>query len=446
MTQRTAMKLIPALLLVAFSGAASASGFQLQEQNLSGLGNAYAGSAAVAENASTIYFNPAGMTQLQDREVSGGLAAIGPSFKFKNDGSSVGFLANEGNGGDAGGWAAVPNAYLSWALTKDLYVGLGVNAPFGLVTEYDDRWIGAAHSVKFDLETININPSIAYRVNDKVSLGAGVNWQRVKAEYTRLAGIATPANLGGPNATLTHVASTMKLDDDAWGWNVGALFTLSPAMKVGLSYRSRIKYHTTGDVTLAGDGTPGSSTLAAGMSAAGYASNLKASLTMPDTFTASVTQRLNDKWEMLGDLSWTGWSSIPKVDIIRTSGPRSLNPATVNAQTLETDFRDTWRVALGANYALNDAWKLRFGVAYDQSPVKGASTRLTSLPDNDRIWFSTGAQWLPSKNSKVDFGLTYIYVKDDRINNDQWAYGRGIVKGDYEGNIWILGAQYSMAF
>jgi long-chain fatty acid transport protein len=167
---------------------------------------------------------------------------------------------------------------------------------------------------------------------------------------------------------------------------------------------------------------------------------------MPDTFTASVTQKLNDKWEMLGDVSWTGWSSIPKVDILRTSGPRSLNPATVNAQTLETDFRDTWRVALGANYAVNDAWKLRFGVAYDQSPVKGPSTRLTSLPDNDRIWFSTGAQWLPSKNSKVDFGLTYIYVKDDSINNDQSAYGRGIVKGDYEGDIWVLGAQYSMSF
>ena len=442
MTQRTAMKLIPALLLSAFSGAASASGFQLLEQNLSGLGNAYAGSAAVAENASTIYFNPAGMTQLQDREVSGGLAAIGPSFKFDDKGSNTGFLTGSGDGGNAGAWAAVPNGYLSWALTKDLYVGVGVGAPFGLKTEYDDRWAGAAHSIKFDIKTFNINPSIAYRVNEKVSLGAGINWQRVEAEYVRIAAVG---------ATTSHVVSTMKLDDDAWGWNAGALFTLSPSTKVGLSYRSRVKYHTSGDVKLADDGTGVGTGTAALMSSStpgfgGYASDLKANLTMPDTFIMSVDQKLSDKWEMLGDVSWTGWSSIPKVDIMRTSGIRSTSPATAKAQTLETDFRDTWRVALGANYAVNDAWKLKFGIAYDQTPVKKATSRLTAMPDNDRVWLSLGAQWAPSKTSKLDLGATYIHVKDNEIHNDQSVDGRGVVTGDYEGSIWVLGAQYSMSF
>ncbi len=136
------MKLIPALLLVAFSSVASASGFQLMEQNASGIGNAYAGSAAVAEDASTIYFNPAGMTQLKEREISGGISAVGPSFHFHDQGSSVGALAGSGDGGNAGGWAAIPNGYLSWALNKDLYVGVGVGAPFGLKTEYDDPWLG----------------------------------------------------------------------------------------------------------------------------------------------------------------------------------------------------------------------------------------------------------------------------------------------------------------
>lgn len=182
------------------------------------------------------------------------------------------------------------------------------------------------------------------------------------------------------------------------------------------------------------------------MSQGGYASDLKASLTMPDTAILSVTQKLDSKWEMLGDVSWTGWSSIPKVDIMRTSGPRSLNPATEKAQTLGTDFKDAWRVALGANYSLNDAWKLKFGVAYDQTPVKNASSRLTALPDNDRIWLTTGAQWIPSKDSRVDFGLAYIHVKDDKINNDQSVDGRGSVTGDYTGHIWVLGAQYSMSF
>lgn len=441
MTQRTTMKLIPALLLTAFSGAASASGFQLLEQNLSGLGNAYAGSAAVADNASTIYFNPAGMTQLQDREVSGGLAAIGPSFKFDDQGSSfTGNLASEGEGGEAGGWAAVPNGYLSWALTKDLYVGVGVGAPFGLKTEYDDRWVGAAQSIMFEVKTYNINPSVAFRVNDKVSLGLGVNWQRVEAEYVRLATVGGADSPGLAFGDL--VTSTMKLDDDAWGWNVGALFTLSPATKVGLSYRSEMKYHTKGDVKLTSDGSVFGNATLAGLIAAGRQSDVEADLTLPDTFIMSVTQKLNDRWEMLGDVSWTGWSSIPKVDIMRSSG--ILNGD--NAQTLDTEFRDTWRVALGATQTLNDAWKLKYGIAYDQTPVKGDDTRLTSMPDNDRIWFSFGAQWAPNKDSKLDMGVTYIHVKDSDINNNQAAAARGIVTGEYEGSIWILGAQYSMSF
>lgn len=439
MAQTNSMKLIPALLLVAFSGAASASGFQLLEQNASGIGNAYAGSAAVADNASTIYFNPAGMTQLQAREVSGGLAAVDPSFSFKNKGSSAGTLNTAGNGGDAGGWSFIPNGYLSWALTQDLYVGIGVGAPFGLKTEYDDRWIGAAQSSSFEVKTYNINPSIAYRINDKISLGAGANWQKLDAEYVRLATVGA----GTPFAVGDRVTSKLTLSDTAWGWNAGALFTLSPSTKVGLSYRSQIKYGADGKIKLSSDGTgPGNATLAA-LVGLGSQSDAKASITMPDTFIMSVTQKLSDSWEMLGDVSWTGWSSIPKVDIMRTSGLQ--NGAT--AQTLVTDFRDTWRVALGASYKFNDAWKLKYGVAYDQTPVKGSDTRLTSLPDNNRVWFSFGAQWMPSKASRLDLGVSYIYVQDSKIDNNQTANFRGRVTGEYnDSSIWLLGAQYSMSF
>ncbi len=439
MAQTNSMKLIPALLLVAFSGAATASGFQLTEQNASGIGNAFAGSAATAENASTIYFNPAGMTQLKAHEVSLGVSAVDPSFSFTNKGSSVGSLNTSGNGGDAGGWAFLPNGYFSWALTKDLYLGIGAGAPFGLKTEYDDRWIGAAQSSSFEIKTYNINPSVAYRVNDTVSLGLGANWQKLDASYTRLAtvGAGTPFVFGD------RVTSKLTLSDSAWGWNVGGLFTLSPSTKVGLSYRSQIKYNTDGKVQLWSDGTAAGNAALAALVGLGSQSDAKASLTMPDTFIMSVAQKLSDNWEMLGDVSWTGWSSIPKVDIMRTSGLQ--NGAL--AQRLDTDFRDTWRVALGANYKLNDAWKLRYGVAYDQTPVKGADTRLVSLPDNDRVWFSFGTQWTPDKASRVDLGVSYIYVRDSKINNDQTASFRGDVVGEYNNSsIWVVGAQYSLSF
>ena len=437
--QRMMVRAIPMLIAAAFSGYAGAAGFQLLEQNASGLGNSYAGSAAVAENASTIYFNPAGMTQLQAHEFSVGLTGVNASFKFSNSGSQTGALSGTGNDGDAGGWGYPPNAYLSWALSKDLYLGLGIGAPFGLKTEYDNPWIGAAQSRKFEITTMNINPSIAFRVNEMLSLGLGVSWQTLEAEYIRTVGIVSP---------LTASTATLNLEDDAWGWNIGALFNVSPTTKIGVSYRSTIKYEATGDIQVTG---PSATVNRAGSSSA------KADIKLPDTFILSATQVLNDRWEMLGDVSWTGWSSIPKVDIVRTSNTNLFVPGVVGqasggtAQTLDTAFEDTWRVALGANYKLDDAWKLKFGIAYDQTPVPDAEHRLTSLPDNDRTWFSAGAQWKPNKTSALDFGLAYLYLQDSDINNNQNnatnpAASRGLVKGSYEASVWILGAQYSMAF
>lgn len=409
MIKSVSMKLIPAVMLAAFSGVASASGFQLMEQNASGIGNAYAGSAAVAENASTIYYNPAGMTQLQGINVSGGVTAIRPSYKFSDNGSVVPFGGSGSNGGDAGSWAAVPNGYASWGVTKDLYVGLGISSPFGLKTEYSPDWVGRYQSIRFDIKTVNVNPSIAYRVNEKVSLGFGLNWQRIEAEYLRQAGPSSQAKLN--------------LDDSAWGWNVGALFNVSPSTKVGVSYRSAIQYHTTGSF---------SGALNAGA---------KADIKVPDTFIMSVMQKLSDKWEMLGDVSRTGWSSIPQVDIINTTSGALQ-------QTLDTNYRNTWRVALGANYQYNDAFKLKFGVAYDQTPVKGADTRLTSLPDNNRVWLSMGGQYRFSKASVLDVGVAYLYLRDPSISNNQTTStpSRGLVSGTYSGNVWVIGTQYSHSF
>jgi long-chain fatty acid transport protein len=306
-----------------------------------------------------------------------------------------------------------------------------------LKTQYDDLWVGAAQSTSFEIKTININPSIAYRVNETVSLGLGANWQHLDATYKR---VASAVGAPGPVPPSVTVATPVKLtvDDDAWGWNAGALFTVSPSTKVGVSYRSAIQFHTDGKISLYGPVAP--------FNAAG-ASNVKADIKVPDTFSMAVTQQLSDKWQMLGDVTWTGWSSIPKVDIIRTSNTVGGQVAGQTAQTLNTDFRDTWRVGLGANYKFTDAWKFKYGVAYDQTPVKGADTRLTSLPDNNRVWFSFGTQWTPDKASRLDLGVSYIYVQDSKINNNQAAAGRGTVVGEYnDSSIWVLGAQYSMSF
>lgn len=421
----SSMKLLPALIIGLLAGNAWASGFQLLEQTASGLGNAYAGSAAVAENASTIFYNPAGMTQLKDREFSTGVTAVGTSFKFTDTGSSAGFLTGTGTGGDGGGWGFIPNAYMSWAMNKDLYLGLGIGAPFGLKTEYNNPWVGAAQSTMFDVKTYNINPSVAFRVNDKLSVGAGLSWQRVTAEYLRQVAVVSAVTSVSPLA--------LDLSGDSWGWNVGALYAVSPATKVGVSYRSTVKYDVTGNINITGPDP----TLNAARS-----SGAKASLELPDTFILSATHQLSDKAQLLGDISWTGWSSIPKLDIVRTSGALTGQIA----QTLDTDFRDTTRVAVGVNYQYRGDLKLKFGLAYDQTPVKGASTRLVSLPDNNRTWLSAGAQWTVGKGGVLDVGATYLLVNKSQIDNNQLSEFRGRVTGDYKANAWLFGLQYSRAF
>ncbi len=388
------LRTLPALLLAVFSGAASAAAFQLWEQNASGLGTAYAGSAAVADNASTIFYNPAGMSELAGYQVSVGVTGVGPSYAFRNDGSS---LAGN-NGGDAGGWHAVPNLYLSGRLTDKLTLGLGISSPFGLATEYDSGWVGRAQTIKSDVRTINYNPSVSYRLNDKVSLGFGVNYQKIDAELT---------NAGG----------SLKGDDSTWGWNAGALFTLSPAMRVGLSYRSSMKYTLEG--TLNG------------------ATPVRADLELPDTAILSVWQQVSDRWEAMGDLSYTRWNTLKSLNVISRASGNAI------AQAGETfNYDNSWRIAWGAAYKASEAAKIKFGIAYDRTPVRDTD-RSARVPDNSRLWLSLGGQWNAGRQGKVDLGYSYLYLRDPDINMTK---NGTTLRGSYDASAHIVGLQYSVGF
>jgi long-chain fatty acid transport protein len=375
---------------------------------------------------------------------------VDTSYVFHNGASAnTGVLTGDNKDGGATGY--IPNFNYSMPIAKDLYFGLGIGAPFGLKTDYGSSWLGAAQSISFEVKTINVNPSLAYKVNDTVSLGFGLDWQKLNAKYKRVVG--TYNALAPFPASSAGLTALLDVSDDTWGWNAGILMNLSPATKVGISYRSAMKYTATGNIALSSDGSALANGTLAQLNAQGGSSNVRADIKLPDTWIFSASQILNDKWEMLGDLSWTGWSSIPRIDIIRTSGVASG----VTAQTLNTDFRDTWRAALGANYKYSDTTKLKFGIAYDQTPVKGANTRMVSLPDNNRWWLSFGAQWQPTKISAIDVGVTRLFVKDAQINNDQRTVSaipipdnmllqHGLINGSYSDKAWVLGAQYSVSF
>jgi long-chain fatty acid transport protein len=448
--------------LVGVAAGAHGSGFQLIEQNASGLGNAYSGQAAAAEDASTIYFNPAGMTKLPGRSVVFAGHLIIPSSRFNNTGTTAavstvggaGPYALNGAGGDAGDLAVIPNAYLSWQLSPRLFAGVGVSVPFGLATEYDANWMGRFHAIRSSIETININPSIAYKVNDAFSIGAGFNWQRVEAELTKAVNYSFVASAAGIAGVANNTEGSNKItgNDDAWGFNLGVMFHPRPSTNFGFSYRSAMNYKLSGTALYFGRPATLNAVLAgaAGAAAAAAAqvqigdSPVTADLKLPATFSMAIKHQVNSKWDLLADATWTEWSSIKTLDVIRDTGAL--------LESTPFEWKNTWRVGVGVNYRYNQAWTLRAGVAYDQTPTSD-TYRTPRLPDQDRTWIAGGAQYKLSKAGTIDAGYAHLFVKDPNIAltgppaiSAAAAAGRGNLVGNYDSRVDILSVQYRHSF
>jgi long-chain fatty acid transport protein len=399
-------------VFLAFGGQASASGFQLQEQSASGLGVAYSGMAAAVQDASTAFWNPAGMTYLSGKNVAGAIHYIAPNTKFNNSGSTFGAL---GDGGQAGESAFVPALYATWQLDPRWTVGLVVNAPFGLATKWDTPWAGQFHGIKSEVETLNINPTVAYKVNDMFSLGGGVSYQRVKATLT------SAVNAAGNEGIVQG-------EDWAWGWNLGAMIDFRQGTRIGLTYRSSVKYTLDGDFT-----TPPA--LAAAQS------DVQAEIKLPETFSIGLSHQFNQKLRVLADYTYTGWDSIQTLDIVRTSGPLTGR----NVSSTPLNFKNTWRMGVGAEYQLNQPWLLRAGLAFDKAPVQD-DFRTPRLPDEDRTWLSIGARYTHSAALSFDFGYTYIWVDDAASQLAGGPGAPGSLFGSYKTSIQILAAQANFRF
>ncbi|MDP2026759.1 OmpP1/FadL family transporter [Sulfuriferula sp.] len=401
--------------LLGFSSAASSAGFSLIEESASGLSNAFAGGAASAEDASTVFFNPAGMTRLSGSQLSLVLHAIKPTAEFSNT-ASVAAAGRPlgGNGGDAGNWTPVPNFYYVTELSQNLRAGLGISSPFGLKTEYDPSWMGRFQAIKSDLKTININPALAYKINDQLSVGAGLNAQYISAELTNAVYLGA-----GPEGQ-----AKVKGDDWSVGYNLGVLYELNPATRFGLAYRSDVRHKLEGDVTFTGVPAPNGP--------------ISAEITLPETVSLSGFHQINPQWAMMGDVTWTRWSRFQELRIVRNTG------ITVGQPTIE-NWDDTYRFALGASYQQSKQLKLRGGIAYDQSPVSDAY-RTARIPDADRTWLTVGATYQLSAKSSMDFGYAHIFVANATININNPSPTPGKLVGSYSNSVDILSAQFNHRF
>ncbi|HUL18448.1 MAG TPA: outer membrane protein transport protein, partial [Steroidobacteraceae bacterium] len=350
--------------------AALASGLQLQEQSASGLGVAFSGMAAAAEDPSTVFWNPAGMSVRGGSGVSLSGDYVIPSFKF--DPAATSTYAALGNGGDAGVSSVVPAVYGYLSLSPQFAVGLAINAPYGLSTEWSSPWAGMFYALKSKVDTLNINPAISWKVNSVLSLGAGVSYERLQATLTS----AAPDPLSATFTTLGRIDASHW----GWGWNVGALLDFGQGTRVGATYRSAIGY------TLRG---------ALGFAEPAFApleSSIQAALRLPATASLGLSQQLTPQLRLLADYTWTGWSSIDTLNIIATSGPGAGQLA---VPPTPLKFVNSWRAGAGLEYQLSAPWLLRAGAAYDRSPVQDAF-RTPRLPDGDRTWLAAGLRFLPA--------------------------------------------------
>jgi long-chain fatty acid transport protein len=466
---RATYALLPVASLVCgiFCTPALAAGFQLNESSASGLGTAFAGGAASGDDASTLWSNPAGMMRVQTRQAVGVLHLVRPTIRFRDEASVA--AAQQplgGDGGDAGGLNVVPNLYFVQPMGNAWRVGLGVTAPWGLVTEYDDQFIGRFQATKSSIRTLNLNPSVAWRAADGISVGAGLNIQRMQAEFNNLVNYsaallsaAAGAGIAPGSETYAAVAqatpglaskASVKGADNAFGWNIGVLWDLDSQSRVGLHYRSPVSYRIAGDVRFTNPALPvipsaplaGTvAQLSAGVNAGAlFDSAVNAKVKLPPIVNLSAFRAVDPRWDVMADLQWTGWSTIRELRFVRGDG-------TVLQSTPE-HFKDSWKLAVGASYRPGGMWRLRGGLAWDQSPVRD-EFRTPRLPDANRLWVSAGAQYLFSDSMRLDFGAAYLSSRQagiDKRGDPPSTPAYGLLNGHYDSHTVIVSAQMAYAF
>lgn len=384
-----ALLAVTAAATVTTTVTANAGAFALREQSAYGQGSSFAGIAAGGA-LSSMYWNPATITQFNGKTVEQVLTGIIPhsshSFTTATD-------AAFGTAGNSGLSALVPTGYASWQLNERFWLGLSANAPFGLGVSFPQLWAGgrggSGESAK--IESYNFSPTVAYKINDWISVAFGMQAQYLKVAYDALV-LTTP------------LIATINGAGWGFGWTAGVTLTPLPKTQIGIGYRSSIKQHVNGTLD-APTGVPGVTTRG----------SVNLDLNLPDLVTLGLRQGIGDRFTLLAGVEWANWS---RIGTVRLYQPDGSTPATLasSAVTFPFQYNDGWYFSLGGEYALDPSWTLRAGIAYEKSPIAD-DKRTARLPDSDRMWYSIGASYKPAsiKGLTFDAGYSFIDFKDASI-------------------------------
>ncbi len=415
--------LVAGSMLTAASGvdAAHAAGFQLRELSADGVGTALAGSSSRADDLSTIYLNPAGMTRI-GTGIQADLTYVIPNIEFSGTGVGPdGVPFTGGQGGDAGENVLVPAVYGLWAISPTLSVGLSLNVPFGLATKYENDWVGRYFALESEIHNAVLTPSIAWKATEHLSLGAGIQIGRADATLSRAVNLAA---LGLPDAT-----TKLEGDDIGYGFTLGALYEFTPTSRVGLTYRSRIDYTLDGNVTFSG--VPEAvAALVPTLNDTGASGKV----TTPDVLSLGAYHEFGPKWSGMAEISWTNWSTFKELRIAFDDGrPDEVTPE---------NWEDSWFFSVGAEYRPWENHAFQFGIAYDESPVPD-DTRTARIPDADRYWASVGYVYDFAAGRRLNLGYTHVFF--DKANLAE-SSDSGTLSGEYDGSADIVSASVQFRF
>ncbi len=403
---KTMMKSVAVAGLIAMASSTYAAGFMLTEQSASSLGRAYAGAGVDGTDISGVFYNPATMTLHPGTQIQAGFVAIGLDLDYKgNDGTTENGRANT---------QPIPFGYISHQATDNVWVGLAMTVPFGMGTEYDDNWSLARRGISAQVLTFDFNPNVAWKLSEKVSLGAGMSIQYAAADLKMRDDLA--------NMT---VDGEVDADSWAWGFNVGMMWTPVDNLRFGLSYRSKVNHHAKGDFTV--------NNLRRGKHDAAV------SLSTPAWLMATAAWDVNDLLSLYATFRWTDWSSFKDLDINYSVGPVTMTKNVHNA------WKDTYLVSLGADMRFYDWWTMRAGIGYETSAVDEAQYRTAIIPDADRLWLALGSSFKVAKDFQLDVSAAWLHGIGER---DLYADDKGGVKaGRFDTlDAYLLGVQMVYKF
>ena len=393
-----------------------ASGFALNEQSISGMGTGFAGRSSSADDASTVFGNPAGMSRIKREQVTGGVAVVDAHTDISNASSSPNGGSNKG---DMVPFTSVPMGFYVKPIDEHWAFGLGVYVPFGLITDYENGFAGRYFGSKSEVQVITFQPTVSYAFNDKVSIGFGPTINRIDGELT--SAIENPFAGGDGKVEI-------KGDDTALGYNLGVLFEITPQTRFGLTYHSKVDYRLKGDTTVSGPGVIATS-------AGTYDASLE--LTTPESVDFSVTHELNADWTLYAGSTWTRWSRLEEIRA-NNKGVGGLLAGNLSSISEPQNWHDTWAHAVGAAYKLNPQWTLRAGLAVDQSPTNNTD-RSPRIPTGDRTIVSLGTAWSPNDDVTIDLAYSYLMEDDAHIERDDYS-------ATYKNTAHGLGAQVTYRF